>query len=81
MGEESNTTTRNQVMTIQVGDKVRFSSRFIQSVQGHEIAPLRGVVKEIIRGKTKQIPDRAAIDWGDEGESRALVSNLTKVKS
>jgi hypothetical protein len=63
---------------IAVGDKVRFSTRFIKSIQGHEIAHHRGIVKEIIVGKGGS-PDRAVIDWGeDEGQSRALTSNLTK---
>lgn len=67
--------------TLAVGDIVRFSDRFCNSVQADtEVRGMRGRIVEIIKGRPNFGPDRARVEWlDDSGISGSLLSNLTRV--
>lgn len=69
----------NRVRGISVGDTVRYSRQWLQSVQADaELARAKGVVTAIKDyGSTKV----ATVDWGSEDiPERVNLANLSKVK-
>ena len=58
--------------TIQAGDRVAYSARWLKSTQAHHLGHLRGTVDRIDNGV-------AYITWGEYAPRAVLVSNLVKV--
>lgn len=58
--------------TIQAGDRVAYSARWLKSTQAHHLGNLRGTVDHIENGV-------AYITWGAPGPRAVLVANLVKV--
>jgi hypothetical protein len=58
--------------TINAGDRVAYSSKWLKSVQAHHLGQLRGVVDRVENGV-------AYITWGEYGPRAVLIANLVKV--
>lgn len=58
--------------TIQAGDRVAYSSKWLKSTQSHHLGHLRGSVARIDNGV-------AYITWNEPGPKAVLVNNLVKV--
>lgn len=68
-------------MAIKVGSKVKFSRRFLQSIQASATDELWSATGQVTEFRGSGNLRRARVRWAGESEDRsALVSNLTEVQ-